>query len=267
MKDIVNTTALITGGAGGMGRLWAEHFLKDGASVVLWDLNADSLKKTAKELNAAFPGKVRSARCDITNRTAVYREAKKTGPVDILVNNAGIVAGGKFLDTDDDKLAATINVNLQSVMWTIKAFLPGMISRKNGHIVNISSAAGFLGTPFMAPYNASKWGIIGLTESLKLEMEELNIKGIRFTLVCPSYVDTGMFNGVKAPLLVPLLNPEKFVTAAYGAFRKNRYLVMAPFMVNFIPFLRGIMPIGMFNVIAKVLGVTRSMADWKGRGK
>lgn len=265
MKDIKGKTALITGGARGMGLLWAGHLLADGASVILWDLDAAALKTAAKELSGKYPGKVRTAKVDISDRTAVYREAKKAGRIDILVNNAGIVAGGKFLETADEKHAATIDVNLTSVIWTVKAFLPGMIDRECGHIVNIASAAGFLGTPFMAPYNASKWGLIGLTESLKLEIDQLGIKGIRFTLVCPSYVDTGMFHGVRAPLLVPLLRPEPLVARAYRAFRRNRYYVMAPFMVNFIPFLRGIMPISLFWIISRRLGVSKSMSGWKGR--
>jgi short-subunit dehydrogenase len=267
MKEIKNRNALITGGARGMGRLWAERFLADGASVILWDLDASALKTAAKELVIQYPGKVRTVRLDITDRKAVYREAKKAGRVDILVNNAGIVAGGPLLETIDEKLAATIDVNLTSTIWMIKAFLPGMITRECGHIINISSAAGMIGTPFMAAYNASKWGLLGLTESIKLEMDELKVRGINFTVVCPSYVDTGMFHGAKAPLLIPLLKPEKLVHAAYRAFRKNRYYVMAPFMVNFIPFLRGIMPNAAFNFIAKILGVTRSMSGWKGRGK
>lgn len=265
MKEIRGKTALITGGARGMGLLWAGHFLADGASVILWDLDGAALKAAAKQLATRYPGKVRTAKVDISDRTAVYREAKKSGRVDVLVNNAGIVAGGKFLETADEKLSATIDVNLTAVMWTMKAFLPGMVQRECGHIVNISSAAGFLGTPFMSPYNASKWGLIGLTESLKLEMDQLGVKGVRFTLVCPSYVDTGMFHGVRAPLLVPLLKPAPLVSKAYRAFRRNRYYVMAPFMVNWIPLLRGIMPIAIFWRVAKVLGVSSSMSGWKGR--
>ena len=116
----------------------------------------------------------------------------------------------------------------------------------------------------MSPYNASKWGLIGLTESIKLEMDQLGVKGVRFTIVCPSYVDTGMFRGVRAPLLVPLLRPEPLVAKAYRAFRHNRYYVMAPFMVNWIPFLRGIMPIALFWRVSKILGVSSSMSGWKG---
>jgi len=140
-----------------------------------------------------------------------------------------------------------------------------LIQKKSGHIVNIASAAGLLGTPYMAPYNASKWGVIGLTESLKLELEEMKIQNIHFTLVCPSYVDTGMFAGIKSPLLTPLLSSERIVDIAYHAFKKNKYLVLEPFIVKFVPLLRGILPNGFFSKIMKIMGVTRSMAGWHGK--
>jgi all-trans-retinol dehydrogenase (NAD+) len=265
MKDIRNKIALVTGGARGMGKLWAEHFLRDGASVVIWDLDAKLLKNTVDELNKLYPGRIKGKAVNISDRAAVYRNAKLAGKVDILVNNAGVVTGSRFTKADDKKLDAMIDVNLKGMLWTIKAFLPGMITRSCGHIVNIASAAGMIGTPYMATYNASKWGVIGLTESLKLEMEEIGARGVRFTLVCPSFVDTGMFAGVKAPLFVPMLKPEKIVRTGYRSFRRNRYLVYRPLIVNFIPFLKGIMPNACFNAITKILGVTSSMSHWHGR--
>jgi all-trans-retinol dehydrogenase (NAD+) len=269
MKDIRNKTALITGGARGMGKLWAERLLADGARVILLDIDAAALKIAKSELEKSYRGRIASYAVDITNRAALYKTMKKAsndfGAIEILINNAGIVAGGKFLEVTDEKHAATIDINLKAMIFTIKAVLPGMIQKKSGHIVNISSAAGFLGTPFMAPYNASKWGVIGLTESLKLELEETGIHNIRFTLVCPSYVDTGMFAGVKAPLFTPILSPDQIVDIAYRSFRKDKYFVLEPFIVKFVPFLRGILPNRAFGYVAKILGVTSSMSGWHGK--
>jgi short-subunit dehydrogenase len=250
-----------------MGLLWARHFLEDGAEVALWDRDARALDAAMAELGGAYPGRVKSAVIDITDKAAVAKVAGETCPagIDVLVNNAGIVAGGKFTELPDERHEATIDVNLIAPMWTIKAFLPGMMERNRGHIVNVSSAAGFLGTPYMAPYNASKWGLIGLTESLKLEMRELGKTGVRFTLICPSYVDTGMFAGVKPPLLVPLLKPEPFVRKSYAAFKRDRYLVLEPFMVKFVPWLQGVLPNSWFAALSRALRVTSSMSGWKGR--
>lgn len=267
MKDVKGARALITGGARGMGLVWAERFLADGASVMLWDLDKEALNATALKLHERYPGKVAAAAVDVSDPEAVRKAAASCCPkgIDILVNNAGIVKGGEFAKLPDAVHKATIDVNLCAPMWTTKAFLPGMIERRKGHIVNVASAAGYLGTPYMAPYNASKWGLIGLTESLKAEMRELGRKEIRFTVLCPSYVDTGMFSGVKAPLLTPLLAPQSFVDKAYQAFKRDRFRLFEPFIVKTVPWLRGVLPFSWFETITRVLGVTKSMENWKGR--
>lgn len=267
MKDVKGARVLITGGARGMGLLWAERFLADGASVMLWDRDKAALDRAALGLVARYPGKVAAAAVDVSDPAAVRKAAASGCPkgVDVLVNNAGIVAGGKFAETADERDKAVVDVNLMACIWTMKAFLPGMIERRRGHVVNIASAAGFLGTPYMAPYSASKWGLVGLTEAVKAEMRELGRPEIKFSLICPSYVDTGMFNGVKAPRLTPLLAPSSLVDKAYLAFKKDRFRLMEPFIVKTVPFLRGIMPFAAFEWICRRLGVASSMEEWKGR--
>jgi len=206
----------------------------------------------------------------VTDREMVYEKAREFeqdyGPIDVLVNNAGIVAGGPFLETPDDKLAATIDIDLKALMWTMKAVLPGMIRNGAGHIINISSASGFIGVPFMPSYTASKWGVIGLTESVRLEMKELGHHGILFTLFCPSYVDTGMFSGAKAPLLSRMLSPDQVVQIAYNAFKNDKYFVLEPWLVKITPMLKGFLPTPVFDFISDLLGATSSMKQWKGRG-
>jgi hypothetical protein len=264
MINVKGWRVLITGGARGMGLLWARHFLEDGASVILWDRDAPALEGAKAHLSAAYPERVEAKALDITDRAALFKAAMETGQVDAVVNNAGIVAGGRFAEMDPALHAAIVDVNLTAAIMVHRAFLPGMLARGWGHFVNIASAAGYLGTPYMAPYNASKWGLIGFTESLRLEMSELGIRGIGFTLICPSYVDTGMFEGVRPPLLVPLLKPEPFVAKAYRAFRHGRRILHEPFMVKLVPFLQGFLPNPVFNWIAKILGVTKSMETWTG---
>jgi len=234
---------------------------------MLWDRDKAALDRAALGLLARYPGKVAAAVVDVSESTAVRRAAASGCPkgVDVLVNNAGIVTGGKFVDVPDERDRAAIDVNLMAAIWTTKAFLPGMIERRRGHVVNIASAAGLLGTPYMAPYNASKWGLIGLTESLKAEMRELGHREIKFTLICPSYVDTGMFAGVKSPLLTPLLAPSNLVDKAYRAFKRDKFRLLEPFVVKTIPFLHGAMPLSWFEWISRSIGVAKSMENWKGR--
>jgi all-trans-retinol dehydrogenase (NAD+) len=265
MKDVMGAKVLVTGGARGMGLLWARHFLSDGAAVILWDRDAKTLGAAKAELEEDYPGKVETKAIDVTDRKAVFAAAEATGAIDVLVNNAGIVSGGRFVDLDPALHAAVIDVNLTAAIMVCRAFLPGMVQRKSGRVVNIASAAGYLGTPYMAPYNASKWGLIGFTESIKLEMSELGLRGVKFTLVCPSYVDTGMFAGVKAPLMVPILKPAPFVAKAYRAFKRGKRILHEPFLVKLVPWLQGVFPNSWFNGIAKILGVTSSMSHWTGR--
>jgi len=267
--DVRGKLCLVTGGARGMGKLWAEAFGADGARLALWDLDDEALQQTAAEFRAKG-WSVFTQTVDVAKRSRVYSAAAaltdEHGPVDILVNNAGIVAGGKFLEMKDERLEATIDVDLKALMWTCKAFLPGMIERGAGHVINISSAAGFIGVPFMPAYSAAKWGVLGLTESLRLEMKVLGHHGIGFTVFCPSYVDTGMFRGVKAPLFTPMLTPEQAVRRGYDGFRRGVYLVKEPFLVKLTPALQALLPTPLFDGISDLLNVTTSMSSWKGHG-
>lgn len=269
MKNVEGKNVLITGGAIGMGKIWANHFANDKARLILWDINESNLKATQKELKTKTD--VHIDIVDVTDREKVYETVKKydkeMGGVHVLVNNAGIVAAGNFLETPDEKLSATIDIDLKALMWTMKAVLPGMITRGEGHIVNISSASGFIGVPFMPSYTASKWGVIGLTESVRLEMKELGHRKIKFTLFCPSYVDTGMFKGAKAPLLSKILSPEEVIDIAYKAFKSDKYFVLEPWLVKVTPFLKGMLPTTVFDFISDVLGATGSMKNWTGHGK
>jgi all-trans-retinol dehydrogenase (NAD+) len=268
MKILTGKRVLITGGAQGMGKQWASKFLDDGAEVILWDLNEENLKRTKEEFEKKYSKKIEINVIDINDREKIYKTrdelVKNSDWVDVLVNNAGIVKGGEFLTCNDNDHARIIQTNLISMMWMIKAFLPGMLEKKEAHIINVSSAAGLAGIPFMASYSASKWGVIGLTESIKLELIEIGHKNIKFTLLCPGYINTGMFNGVKDPLFLKILDPVKLIDKAYKKFKKNKYMVMEPFFVKLVPLLRGVVPNSIFHFFSKLLGISGSMKNWKG---
>jgi all-trans-retinol dehydrogenase (NAD+) len=270
MKDVSGKTTLITGGAAGMGLLWAEHFANDGANLVLWDVKADALARSAEALRGRGVD-VLTQVVDVSDRHAVYQAALKaqaeTGGVDVLVNNAGIVWSDAFLSTPDEKISATIDVDLKALFWTMKAFLPRMLERNSGHIINVSSASGFVGVPRMPAYVAAKWGVIGLTDSLRLEVKGMGKDGVKFTLFCPSFVDTGMFSGAKPPLLTKILQPAEVVDIAYRGFRNDEYLISEPWLVKLTPALKGLLPYRLFDFISDTLGATSSMAQWKGHGK
>lgn len=267
--EIKGKTALITGGARGMGVLWARHLLKDGARVVLWDLS-DELEKTRQMfLEEGF--EVATAKVDVTDPAQVHKAGdylRKSGiDVDILINNAGIVAGGPFAEVPVERSVLVLEVNLKGLVHVTREFLPAMVERDDGCVVNVSSASGFIGVPYMATYTASKWGVLGFTDSLRLEMKLEGKKGVHFAVFCPSYVDTGLFEGAKAPFGTPLLTTEEAVRRAYKAFRRGAYVIKEPFMVKVTPTLRALLPTSVFDSIASALGATHSMKDWKGRDK
>ena len=140
-----------------------------------------------------------------------------------------------------------------------------MYNQGNGHIVNMASAASYTPVPNMAPYVGSKWAVLGFSESLRLEMKALGPK-FYCTTVCPSYINTGMFKGAKAHFLLPMLKEERVAKAILKAIRKKKIVVRLPFMVRFTPFLRGVLPIRVFDfLIGKWLGIYKSMNDFTGR--
>jgi|AntRauTorcE11898_2_1112593.scaffolds.fasta_scaffold06767_2 short-subunit dehydrogenase len=269
MSSFKNKTILITGGASGIGLLMAKAALKQGASkLIIWDVSQENIDQAEKELKE-YNGRVHSYRVDIAETDPIHQAAQEVlrqlGPVDILINNVGIVVGKSFADHSNQDINRTIAINLSGAMHTSNAFLPAMLKQKSGHIVNIASAAGLMANPNMSVYAASKWGLIGWSESLRIELEQQH-SGIRVTTVEPSYIDTDMFAGVKPPLLTPLLEPEAISDAIIRAVQQNKIILRKPFMVKLIPFLKGIMPARMFDFIAgKLFNVYTSMDTFQGR--
>ncbi|KAJ8322052.1 hypothetical protein KUTeg_000523 [Tegillarca granosa] len=199
-KDVAGETVLITGAGSGIGRLMAVRFAQLGCRLVLWDINQSGNEETAQQVKAAGAS-VRTYTVDLSNREDIYKCAEKVkqdvSQVDILINNAGIVTGKKFLDSPDNLIQKTMEVNTMAHFWTCKAFLPGMMERNHGHIVNIASSAGLLGVNGLCDYCASKFAAVGFDESLRFELEMQGKDGVHTTVVCPFYISTGMFEGAK----------------------------------------------------------------------
>jgi all-trans-retinol dehydrogenase (NAD+) len=271
---LTGKTAVVTGGAMGIGLATAKRLLKEGVKVSIWDIDKKALDAACKELKRSGR-EVHAAVCDVTVKKAVAQAAaqavKDLGRVDILVNNAGYVAGGDFLAVPEEKWERTIDVNLTSMIYTIKAFLPGMYERNAGHIVNISSAAGTLGTADLAVYCATKWAVWGLTESLRHEAVNRKKKGVRFSSIHPSYIKTGMFEGAKVGrlggLLVPMLKDHDVIAKCIveAALKRGRHAPKRPRTVRLVPLFRGLLPDSWFQGLMRFLGVQKSMQSWRGR--
>jgi all-trans-retinol dehydrogenase (NAD+) len=215
--------------------------------------------------------------CDVSKRENVYEQAKKLiadfGPVDILVNNAGVVShkgpdtvpGPLFLSVPDERIAKTIEINTLSLFWTSKAFLPSMIERNSGHVVTISSAAGLIGVKGLSDYCAGKFAAFGFDESLRMEFKRMKSK-IRTTVVCPFFIDTGMFHGVKTrfPLLLPILKSEYATKKIVKAVLKNKRILIMPRFVYSV-FLLRLLPTWVLDVAANFFGISHAMDDFRGR--
>lgn len=277
MTKIKHKIALVTGGASGIGKLMGQNCLKEGAErLVIWDINEQGLNLVAEE----FRGQgytVHTYVADISNVASVEEAAARTladvGRVDILFNNAGVVAGNKtFAEHTSADIERTMRINAVGGMHVTRMFLPAMLERGNGHIVNIASAAGLTPNRNMSVYASSKWAMLGWSESLRLEMEAYNHekKGseMHVTTVCPSFIDTGMFNGVKQPLFTPALTPAFIAKRVIEAVLANEILVEEPFTVKLVPLMRGLLPTRVYDFIAEdVFGAYSSMSTFTGRKK
>ena len=264
-------TILITGAASGIGRRFAEKVAAEGVSrLILWDRNPDTLREVAEGISDEVD--VITHGVDVSSEDSVSTHAGKLLQVDVIpdliVNCAGIVAGKKmFHEHDMGDIKRTIDINTTGSMWVAHSFLNRMIERGSGHIVNLASASGYIGNPYMSVYAASKWAVIGWSESLRLEMDRLNC-GVTITAVIPSYIKTGMFDGVKPPLLVPLLETDQMVDLMLKGISKKKNKIQAPFMVRFVPLIKSVLPSAAFDWVAgNLLGVYGSMETFKGRKK
>jgi short-subunit dehydrogenase len=236
--------------------------------LVIWDVNEDKMLEAAKRLsNEGYS--VATDLVDVSNSEEVQEAASRVidehGAVDILFNNAGIVVGEKFENHTMDHIKKTMAVNSLGLMYVARAFLPAMITNGYGYIVNIASAAGLTPNPGMTVYAASKWAAVGWSESLNLELQK-NDHPVKVLTVMPSYINTGMFAGVTAPLLMPLLDPDDISTKILDAVEREKSRLREPFMVKLTPFLKGILPAKVYDFVAdKVFGVYDSMNTFIGR--
>ena len=256
---------LITGAGSGIGRLMAlDAAARGAAEILIWDLSADSGDAVRDEITAAG-GQARSFEVNVADSAQVETVAERTGPVDILINCAGIVTGKKLLDADADAIRRVYDVNTLALYWTTKAFLPGMLERDRGAVVTIASAAGLTGVARQTDYSASKWAAVGFTESLR---SELRAEGSRVgtLVVCPFYINTGMFDGVrtKFPRLLPILEETDVSTRVLDAIESGREQLVMPPLVRLVPGVR-LLPTRAFDTVMDFLGVNQTMDHFTGR--
>ncbi|NVM36154.1 MAG: SDR family NAD(P)-dependent oxidoreductase [Candidatus Lokiarchaeota archaeon] len=207
MIELKHKNCFITGAASGIGRSFAIALAKEGMNLFITDIDMENLKKTKSEIES-LGVRVYANKCDVSSFEDLECSANefysKLGSLDLLINNAGIVISGTLLELELEDWKKVLDVNLWSIIHSIKVFLPRMLERKSGHIVNVASAAGIFGSTEPLPYITSKFAVVGISEAL---FGRLRSYGINVSVIVPSYVRTDIFSNLN------LKYPKKLLDA------------------------------------------------------
>jgi short-subunit dehydrogenase len=226
-------TALITGASGGIGYELAKLFARDRYDLVLVARNAEKLNQVAAELQAKFGVKVKAITLDLSAAPAtksLFDQLQREGiAVDVLINNAGFGAFGNFAEMSEEEILGQINLNITALTHLTRLFLPGMLARRNGKIMNVASTAAFQPGPLMAVYYATKAYVLSLSEALANEVEG---SGVVISCFCPGATDTGFAKraGTERSRVFrkfPVMDVETVARDGYRGLMAGRTLVIS----------------------------------------
>lgn len=222
---LAGASTAVTGGAHGIGRAIAIHLARAGARVAIGDVDVEAAESAAREIgDGAF-----AVSLDIADPAsfAAFLDAaeERHGPLDVLVNNAGVDWIGPFHEEPDEVTRREIAINLFGTTIGSKLALKRMLPRGRGHLVNVASGVGRVPLPGSATYSGTKHGVVGLTESLRLEYRG---SGIAFSVVLPAQVQTAMLDGQDRPRALPQVTADDVAVAVVDAIRSGRFEVWVP---------------------------------------
>lgn len=244
--DFKNKTILITGASSGIGKQSAIEFAKLGANIILVARRKEKLDELANKLEK-FNASVLVCSCDVSDKEQVKKMSKtvleKFDSIDVLVNNAGFAIYGSVKDLSIDEIESQMETNYFGMMYCIKNFLPSMLEKKSGHIVNVASVAASFGLPGIASYCASKFAMLGFSEGLK---HELSGTGVGITVVSPIMVRTDFFDHPsfeKMPKYSPTsLSSKTVAKAILKAANSSRLEIIVPSVVRSAVWLKHTFP-------------------------
>ena len=252
--SLAGVSVAVTGAGRGIGRAIAIRLASAGARVTIGDIDHETAKAVADGLGDAAI----AVALDVTQpeQFAAFLDAAEQhhGPLGVLVNNAGVDWIGPFHAEPDEVTRREIEINLYGTALGTKLALSRMLPRQDGHIVNIASGAGRVPLPGTSTYSASKHGVVGLTESLRLEY---HASGIAFTVVQPAQVETGMIDGQGRPRALPIITPEDVAAAVLDAITRQRFEVWVPRSQGVTAKLSAILPRRAREAALRLLGVTK----------
>ncbi len=264
----------VTGGARGIGRATAAALAAAGARVVIGDIDADTLAATAAELTAATGADVIGVPLDVRDHESfenfLDRAEAELGGLDGLVNNAGIMPTGSFLEEPMDLADRQLDINLRGVIIGSKLAGRRFAARRRGHIVNVASVLGLVGTPDVATYSATKFGVVGLGSALHQELAAFDV---HVSTLCPAFVNTELIAGLspnRITRVIGFVEPEDVARAVVDALARRRGgLRVVPRIGGIAIALLTAMPEGLRNRFGRLLGShdTVSGADMSQRAR
>ncbi|MHA1193698.1 MAG: SDR family NAD(P)-dependent oxidoreductase [Promethearchaeota archaeon] len=227
MKDLKDKTCFLTGAASGIGRSFAKALAKQGMKLFIIDIDTEGLKQVKTEIEQEYPEiTVYSMKCDVSKLSdfeAAFKEFySKYGDVDLLLNNAGIGVADTLANIDLKLWKNVLDINLMSIIYSLKVFLPHMLERKSGHIVNVASGAGIFGSSEPLPYITSKFAVVGLSEGLFSHLKNYDIN---VSVIVPGYIrtnifDSGIKNSTYDPKMLKDFGKEK-LEEVYNSWMEN----------------------------------------------
>jgi NAD(P)-dependent dehydrogenase (short-subunit alcohol dehydrogenase family) len=224
-SSLNDASVAVTGGANGIGRAIAEHFVRAGARVAIGDVDAEGAERLAAELGEKAIGLALDVGDESSFTSFLDAAEERHGPLAVMVNNAGVDWMGSFHEEPNEVSRREIAVNLMGTIIGSRLALQRMLPRASGHLVNIASGVGRVPLPGSAVYSATKHGVVGLTESLRLEYRDTPI---RFSVVHPAQVETAMLDGQARPRFLPVVSTDDCAEAVLDAVRSGRFEVWVP---------------------------------------
>ncbi|UCD84632.1 MAG: SDR family oxidoreductase [Deltaproteobacteria bacterium] len=251
MKTYEGKVAIITGGASGIGRALGEELTRRGASVVLADVNSKLLGEVVESITKAG-GRTKAVTLDVTDLAAVKRLVEDTvsewGRLNYLFNNAGIAIGGEARDLSYDDWKKVIDTNLYGVINGVFAAYPVMVKQGFGHIINTASIAGLAPFAGEISYTISKYGVMGLSHTLRAEAADL---GVKVSVVCPGKIETPIYQTSKVvgadrekvmAIFPKGITPEKCASIILRGVERNRATIVVTSLAKFLWLLQRISP-------------------------
>ncbi|HIE02643.1 MAG TPA: SDR family oxidoreductase [Thiotrichaceae bacterium] len=256
MDHFKDKVAIVTGGASGIGRALCEALAQKGAVVIAADINSESVQQVAAAITLNG-GRAYPAYLDVSQADEIEKLIEKTvsqqGQLDYMFNNAGILITGEVQDMTLEDWHRLFNINLLGVMYGTTMAYQVMVNQRFGHIVNIASLVGLIPAPMLTAYSTTKYGVVGLSTSLRAEAASL---GINISVVCPGWIETGIYEAstvINAPKeqvltgqkILPLIKKMDAAQAAQAILRgveRNQDIIVFPFHARLLYWLYRYLP-------------------------